>query len=108
MIKNIIVTIGFLLAIIANPAFAHNDKQAKECSKESESFSNAKSKSEFLESCLKKIDMGKFQKEQKAEQCDQNAKNMKSEGDKKDAYLRHCYLEDDAHPNPDQTPHPKM
>ena len=43
MIKNIIVTIGFLLAIIANPAFAHNDKQAKECSKESESFSNAKS-----------------------------------------------------------------
>jgi hypothetical protein len=57
---------------------------------------------------LEKIDMTAFQMNEKAEQCDQNAKNLKLEGTKKDEYLGHCYLEDYAHPNPDQLPHPKM
>ena len=108
MSKNIFVLISFLLAAIAAPAFAHDAEYAKECSKEAAKISNAHKRDTFLKSCLKRIDMTAFQFSEKAEQCDQNAKNMKLDGKKKDAYLEHCYLEDDTHPNPKQTPHPKM
>ena len=108
MTKYIIAVSVFWLAIAANTAFANGNKQAQECLKESESFSNTSAKNEFLGGCLKKIDRVSFQREEKVEQCDQNAKNLKVAGDKKDVYLRHCYFEDDAHPNPNQTPHPKL
>jgi hypothetical protein len=108
MIKYMIVVTSFLLATLASPAFAHNPEHAKDCAKEGESITNLKIKNEFLASCLKKIDMTGFQMGEKAEQCIQNAKNMKLEGEKKDAYFQHCYLEDDAHPHVNQTPHPKL
>ena len=108
MIKYLIEVTSFLLTTIAAPAFAHDPQQAKDCEKESARITNPNIRNAFLESCLKKIDMTGFQMGEKAEQCDQNAKNMNLVGDKKDAYLQHCYLEDDAHPNPNQTPHPKM
>jgi hypothetical protein len=108
MIKYIFVVTSFLLAILASPAFAHNPDHAKDCAKEGETITNLKIRNEFLTSCLKKIDMSGFQMGEKAEQCIQNAKNMKLEGDKKDAYFQHCYLEDDAHPNATQVPHPKL
>lgn len=107
MIRNIIALTGLFLLSIATPAFAHNPEYAKTCTKESENFTNAHAKSAFLKSCLKQIDMTAFQMEEKAEQCDQNAKNMKLEGERKDAYLEHCYLKDDTHPNPNQKPYPK-
>ena len=105
--KTIVLT-SLLLAAIAAPAFAHDAEYAKECSKEGAKISNAHKRDLFLKSCLKRIDMTAFQFSEKAEQCDQNAKNMKLDGKKKDAYLEHCYLEDDTHPSPKQTPHPKM
>lgn len=108
MIRNIIALTSLLLVTIATPAFAHSPEYAKECTKDSEKITGAHAKNAFLASCLKNINMTVFQMEEKAEQCDQNAKNMKLEGDKKDAYLEHCYLEDDTHPNSKQKPHPKM
>ncbi len=108
MSKKTIVLTSLLLAAIAAPAFAHDAEYAKECSKEGAKISNAHKRDLFLKSCLKRIDMTAFQFSEKAEQCDQNAKNMKLDGKKKDAYLEHCYLEDDTHPSPKQTPHPKM
>lgn len=108
MSKNMVVITSFLLAAVAAPAFAHDAEYAKECSKEGAKISNVHKRDAFLKSCLKRIDMTAFQFSEKAEQCDQNAKNMKLNGKKKDEYLKHCYLEDDTHPNTKQTPHPKM
>jgi hypothetical protein len=107
MIKIIFVLISLLLVTIAAPAFAHNPEYANECAKESEQMSNSHEKTVFLKLCLKNINMTNFQLAEKAEYCDQNSKNMKLEGKKKDEYLEHCFFEDDTHPNPNQKPHPK-
>lgn len=96
-----------LLAAYSPLALAHDPTHAQECANEGEKISDSKTRNTFLASCLKKIDMTGFQLEEKAEQCDQNAINMKLEGLKKDQYLEHCYLEDETHPNPKQKPHPK-
>ncbi len=108
MIKIIILLTSLLLTAIAAPAFAHEPEYSKECVKAGEKITDMNSRNIFLESCLKKIDMTEFQMAEKAEQCYQNTVNMKLTGSKKDEYFVHCYYEDDAHPNPNQTPHPKM
>ena len=108
MTKHIIVLTSAWLATIAAPAFAHDSPHAQECTTQGEKITDLSKRNIFLASCLKNIDIAPFVQLEKAEQCNQNAKNMKLEGQKQDEYLEHCYQEDYTHPERKQKPHPEM
>ncbi|HEY6095875.1 MAG TPA: hypothetical protein VIU93_13075 [Gallionellaceae bacterium] len=104
--RSIAATCCLLLAAYSPLSYPHDSKHAESCSKEAENISDTKTRNAFLAACVKKVDMTTFQMEEKAEQCDQNALNMKLQGLKKDQYLEHCYLEGEAPSSPKAKPQP--
>lgn len=94
-----------LLAAFAAPAFAHDSPAAQECVAKADKIKESTKRTTFLYDCIKNIEHATFVKEEKAEQCNQNAKNMKLSRHKEDLYLEHCYQENDF--NPHQIPHPE-
>lgn len=104
--KYIIALSSLLLAIVAAPTFAH--EMTNDCAAQAEKITDTAKHSEFMKSCLAKVAEEKSAKEEqhdKAQHCDTNAMNMKLEGEKKAAYLKHCYKENDFDKS---NPHPKM
>jgi hypothetical protein len=104
--KYIIALSSLLLAIVAAPTFAH--EMTNECATKAAKITDTAEHSKFMESCLKHEAEEKSAKEEqhdKEQHCDTNAMNMKLEGEKKAAYLKHCYKENDFDKS---NPHPKM
>ena len=103
--KPITIAACLLLAAFAAPSFAHDSQAAKECVAKADKIKESSKRTAFLYDCIKHIEHATFVKEEKAEQCNQNAKNLKLSRHKEDEYLQHCYQENDFNPN--QIPHPK-
>jgi len=98
--KYITVFICLLLAIFAIPSYAH---QGNECANTAAKIANEKERAAYTKDCLARAaaheNSESIGQKEKEEGCDQNVKNLKLEGDKKFAYLRHCYQENDFNPN---------
>jgi hypothetical protein len=103
--KPITLLACLLLAAFAAPSFAHDSMAAQECVAKADKIKGSTKRTTFLYDCIKNIEHATFVKEEKAEQCNQNAKNMKLSRHKEDLYLEHCYQENDF--NPHGIPHPE-
>lgn len=104
--KPIIAVVAcLLLATVALPSFAHDSTAARECVAKADKIEDSSKRTAFLYDCIKNIEHASFVQAEKAEQCNQNAKNLKLSRHKEDLYLEHCYQENDF--NPHQPPHPQ-
>lgn len=98
--KYIIALICLLLATFATPSFAHH---GNECANTAAKITSEKDRAAYTKDCLARAAAHENsetigQKEKEAT-CDQNADNQKLVGDKRFAYLKHCYQENDFNPN---------
>lgn len=98
--KYIIALTCLLLASFATPSFAHH---GNECANTAAKIANEKERATYTKDCLARAAAHENsetigQKEKEAT-CDQNADNQKLAGDKRFAYLKHCYQENDFNPN---------
>ena len=98
--KYFIALMSLLLATIASPAFAH---QGNDCANTAAKITNFKERQAYTTSCLKKVAARQnselIGQREKEATCNQNAKNLRFDGNMKAAYLRHCYQENDFNPN---------
>jgi hypothetical protein len=92
---------------ISTPLFAH---EGNRCADESAKIANHDEQAAFLKSCLEQDAIHENSEkveetESKVANCEQNAKNLKLEGQNKEDYLLHCYNED--HTKPEKYSYPK-
>jgi len=104
--KYVAALICLLLATVAAPSYAH--EMTNDCDAQAKKVADKSKQAAALEACLKKVHDTKsdaMEMHDKKQHCDTNAVNMKLAGKDKDAYLAHCYNENDFAPNA-ATPHP--
>lgn len=89
-----------LLASFSTPSFAHH---GNECANTAAKIADQKERTAYTKSCLERAaaheNSESIGQKEKEDLCDQNAENQKLAGDKKFAYLKHCYQENDFNPN---------